>query len=402
MAASSERDRDESLAQQAALANFGGLALKSNDLDEILGEACRLVAEALGTDLAKVVELDADGETLRLRAGVGWRPGIVGRISTHIADPYPEALVLRSHEPIVSTDLAQESRFTIPDFVAEHGVTATVCVLIPGIDSMPPYGILQVDSREPRDFGEEHMAFLSTYANMLASAVGRFRAASELQRRADENERLLHEVQQRADDNERLLRELQHRVKNNLQVMVGLVEVQSRQVNSGATRLALRAIGRRIEALRLLHDKLHLGGDVDRIDLSDYLSQLAASLLRFHEGEAKRIKLILDVERGLIASPDQAAPIGLVVNEFITNSLKHAFDGNPGTIGLRLGTLDSSDVALDLSDDGKGLPPDASAQGGTGMRLITSLARQLRTQIEWAPSKGPGTRLRIPLNLRRI
>jgi two-component sensor histidine kinase len=402
MAGSSERDQDESLAQQAALANFGGLALKSNDLDEILGEACRLVGEALRTDLAKVVELGADGETLLVRAGVGWRPGIVGQIRTNIADPFPEGLVLRSHEPIVSSDLTQESRFTIPEFVVEHGVKATVCVLIPGIDSLPAYGVLQVDSRELRDFGEEHMAFLSTYANMLASAVGRFRAAGELQRRADENERLLHEVQQRADDNERLLRELQHRVKNNLQVMVGLVEVQSRQANAGSARPALRAIGRRIEALRLLHDKLHLGGDVDRIDLSDYLSQLAASLLRFHEGEAKRIKLILDVERGLIASPDQAAPIGLIVNEFITNSLKYAFDGRAGTIGLRLGTVGGSDIALDLSDDGKGLPPDASAQGGTGMRLITSLARQLRTQADWAPSHGHGARLRIPLHLRGI
>ena len=401
MAGVVDPNRDESLAQQGALARFGELALRSEDLDEILHEACRLVGGALGTDLAKVVELTADGRTLLVRAGVGWRPGVVGEIRTNISDPSPEGLVLRSREPVVSPDLAREDRFGVPDFVAEHGVKATICVPILGIDSAPPYGALQVDSREPRGFGDEQMSFLRTYANMVASAVGRLRAAAELRERAGENERLLREVRRRADDNERLLRELQHRVKNNLQVMVGLVEVQSRQAGGGSAKPALRAIGRRIEALRLLHDKLHIGGDVDRLDLGDYLGQLAAGLLRFHEGEAKRIKLVLDVERGLVASPDQAAPLGLVVNEFTTNSLKYAFDDGPGAIGLRLATLGGGGVCIELSDDGKGLPPEGATGGGTGMRLIANLARQLHSQPEWSANGGRGTRLRMEVQLRR-
>jgi len=71
-------DSLELLRQQTALARFGELALKSDNLDEILTEACRLVGDALGTDLAKVVELQADGETLLVRAGVGWKSGVVG------------------------------------------------------------------------------------------------------------------------------------------------------------------------------------------------------------------------------------------------------------------------------------------------------------------------------------
>jgi two-component sensor histidine kinase len=393
--------RDELLAQQGALARFGELALRSEDLDEILHEACRLVGDALGTDLAKVVELTDDGHTLLVRAGVGWRHGIVGKATMDLADPVPEGFVLRTREPVVSSDLGREDRFRIPDFLVAHGVKALVCVPIIGVDSAPAYGVLQVDSREPRHFGDEHMSFLRTYANMLASTVGRLRAAGELRRRAEENERLLGEVQQRADDNDRLLRELQHRVKNNLQVMVGLVEVQSRQAGGGSVRPALRAIGRRIEALRLLHDKLHIGGDVDRLDLSDYLSQLAAGLLRFHEGEAKRIRLVLDMERGLIASPDQAAPLGLVVNEFVTNSLKYAFGDGAGTISLRVAPLAGSDISIELADDGRGLPPGKAFSKGTGMRLITNLARQLQSQPEWGDSHGRGTRLTMTLQLRR-
>jgi two-component sensor histidine kinase len=377
----SAADANVVMDQQRVLARFGELALASENLDEILTEACRLVGDALGTELAKVVEAQPDQRTLLVRAGVGWRPGIVGKVRTDLEDRTPEGLALRTEAPVVSPDLAQEDRFGVPPFVAEHGVRATVCVPIIGPDSEPHYGVLQVDAREPRPFGEAEVAFLRTYANMLASAVSRLRAAAELRRRAD--------------DNERLLRELQHRVKNNLQVVVGLVEVEARRARAAPAKAVLRAVGRRVEALRLLHDKLHLTGDVDRVDLGDYLGQVAAGLLRFHEGEATRIRLVLEVERGVIASPDAAAPFGLLVNEFITNSLRHAFAGGPGTIGVRVGLNGGSGgVRLELWDDGSGLSASAMAgrsdasRDGTGMRMIGSLARQLGAAPAWGTGEG--------------
>jgi two-component sensor histidine kinase len=398
MAGQSEADRDALLEQQRALARFGELALASEVLDEILTEACRLVGDALGTDLAKVVELQPDGHTLLVRAGIGWRPGIVGKIRTQIDEPTPEGLTLRTGAAIASPDVAQETRFEVPPFVAEHGVRATVCVPITSPDRDQPYGVLQVDAREPRPFGEAEVAFLRTYANMLASTVSRLRAAGELRRRAEHIERLLYE--------------LQHRVKNNLQVMVGLVEVQARQVHTAPARAALRAVGRRIETLRLLHDKLHLASEVDRVDLGDYLGQLAAGLLRFHEGEEARIRLVLEIARGVVVSPDAAAPLGLVVNEFVTNSMKHAFAEGPGTVGVRLGPATGGGFRLELWDDGCGMPGGATAAGaqprdkgdgaagGTGMRMIGNLARQLATTPEWGV--GVGTRgTRLALTVRR-
>jgi two-component sensor histidine kinase len=382
--------------QQRVLARFGELALASEDLDMILTEACRLVGDALVTDLAKVVEMQPDGQTLLVRAGIGWRPGVVGHVRTRLEDRTPEGLALRTENAVASPDLALEDRFGVPPFVEEHGVCATVCVPIISPDHERPYGVLQVDARETRPFGEAEIAFLRTYANMLASAVSRLRATAELRRRAE--------------DNERLLRELQHRVKNNLQVMVGLVEVQARRTRSAQTVAALRAIGRRIEALRLLHDKLHLAGEVDRVDLGDYLGQLMAGLLRFHEGEAPRIRLILEVERGVVTSPDAAAPLGLLVNEFVTNSLKHAFAGGPGTVSLKLRTSGGG-VRLELWDDGRGLPgrnaPDdltapqdkEGSSSGTGLRMIGNLARQLGTVPEWGMGEG-GRGARLCLSIR--
>lgn len=399
MAQQADTDRDELLRQQRVLARFGEMALASQDLQEILTEASRLVGEALGTDLAKVVELQPDGQTLLVRAGVGWRPGIVGHMQFDLRSATPEGIALRSGAPIVSPDLAQEQRFQVLGFLADHGVRALVCVPIVGSGSQNPYGVLQVDAREPHPFGEAEIAFLTTYANMLASAVARLDAADELR--------------QRSEDNERLLRELQHRVKNNLQVVVGLLEVQARQTRRSSAREALRAAGRRVEALRLLHNKLHVSGHVGRVDLSEYLAILAAGLLSFHEGEAARIRLVLDIERGVSVAPDVAAPIGLLVNEFVTNSFKHAFSERPGTIGIKLAMAQDA-CRLEIWDDGSGLPADTAAGrqprtrlspdgkvegGGMGIRMIRSLARQLGATPKWGVCEGGrGTLLALTIS----
>jgi GAF domain-containing protein len=168
-------DHLDLLRQQTTLARFGELALRSDDLDEILTEACRLVGEALRTDLAKVVELQEDGRTLLVRAGVGWKPGVVGIATVTAADNTSEGLALRTGGPMISPDLAKETRFKYPPFLIENGVRAVANVLIISGKDRPPFGILQVDSREPRQFTESDTAFLRSYANLLAATVDRLR-----------------------------------------------------------------------------------------------------------------------------------------------------------------------------------------------------------------------------------
>jgi signal transduction histidine kinase len=174
------------LRQQTALAQFGELALRSDDLDEILKEACRLVGEALGTELAKVVELQADGQTLLVRAGVGWKPGVVGVATLTATEDSSEGHALRTGEPMISPDIALEKRFKYPAFLIENGVRAVVNVLIIGGQGDPPFGILQVDSRTPRQFTDGDIAFLRSYANLLAAAVDRLRVHKVLEARVAE------------------------------------------------------------------------------------------------------------------------------------------------------------------------------------------------------------------------
>ncbi len=168
------------LRHELTLVKFGELALKSDDLDEILTEACRLVGETLGTDLAKVMELQADGETLLVRAGVGWMPGVVGAVRLRAADDTSEGHVLKTGEPMISPDIGQETRFTYPAFLTDHGVKAVANVLVIGGKDRLPFGILQIDSRTPRAFTEDDIAFLRSYANLLAAAVDRLRVVGEV------------------------------------------------------------------------------------------------------------------------------------------------------------------------------------------------------------------------------
>lgn len=175
-----DQDHPQQLRQQRILAQFGELALQSDDLDEILTEACRLVGEALGTDFAKVVELQPDGKTLLVRAGVGWKEGVVGVATIQATDDTSEGYALKTGEPMISPDIDEETRFRYPDFLIDNGTKAVANVIIIGGKDRPPFGILQIDSRVRREFSEEDVAFLRTYANLLAATVDRLRVLDEI------------------------------------------------------------------------------------------------------------------------------------------------------------------------------------------------------------------------------
>jgi GAF domain-containing protein len=154
-------DREQMVTRQKVLADFGEFSLRNEDLDAVLTEACHLVGEALGTDLAKGLEIEQNEESLFMRAGVGWKPGLVGNIRLPMNEHSSETYSIKAGKPVITQDIGKEDRFEFPDFLKEHGAVAIVNVpiFLPG---GKPYGLLQVDSREPRAFGEEDIAFLRT------------------------------------------------------------------------------------------------------------------------------------------------------------------------------------------------------------------------------------------------
>lgn len=175
--------------RQRVLSEFGDFVLDHEDLDEILTECCRLVAEALSADLAKVLEIERETNTGLIRAGVGWDPGIVGLQRVSLSERSSEAYAIERAEPVITNDLIHEQRFVFPAFLMDHHVVALVNVpiFLPG---RKPYGVLQVDAREPREFDQEDIEFLKTYAMTLGPVIDRLLKASALSA-ADERLRLI-------------------------------------------------------------------------------------------------------------------------------------------------------------------------------------------------------------------
>ncbi|MGQ9369211.1 sensor histidine kinase [Azospirillum sp. ST 5-10] len=378
MTAEPEAGRGELEDQRTVLADFGRFALKADSLQDILEEACRLVSRGLDADLVKIMEMQSDGGTLLVRAGVGWKEGIVGHLTIPVHPRSSESRAIDTGEPFVCLDVEGEQRFTIPDFLREHGVRSLVNVPIFGSGRQPPYGILQVDSRRPRAFTQSDIDFLRGYANLLASSVERLN--------------LLPRLEAAVEEKNRLFRELQHRTKNNLQVITGLIAIQSARARTQDARRELQSIGNRIETMRLVQDKLYSTGEIDRIDLGIYIGELSASLLRFQGNRDTAIRLWTEVESVIMVPGDLAMPLGLIVNEFITNSLKHAFANGNGIIGVKLDQEGRHAARLRLCDNGKGLPKERN-ETGTGMTLIEGLAGQIEADAVWDGDSG--TRLTI-------
>jgi len=188
-----ERQLERRTRQQQAVAELGQLALESDDLDEVMHEAARQVADVLDNDYCKVLELDRDAEELLLRQGVGWREGIVGEATvSSIEDRSQAAVTLANEEPIVVQDLASDERISGAELPTSHDVCSGISTIIGSIDE--PWGTLGTHDTARQEFTTEDVNFVKSVANVLAEAIERERYQNELEQLVDDleesNERL--------------------------------------------------------------------------------------------------------------------------------------------------------------------------------------------------------------------
>jgi two-component sensor histidine kinase len=374
--------------QKAALAEFGIEAFRTDDLDALLTRAAELAGQGLGVKRAKVLELLSGGDQLLIRAGVGWEPDVVGVATIDADRASPAGYALLTGEPVTSEDLENDQRFRCPEVLRRHGIRSAVNVIIRGNDG--PFGVLEVDSQQRRHFTEDDANFLQSYANLLAAAIDRLTT----------HRRLAEAAQQQADaaqQKEVLLHELQHRVKNSLQIVASFVSLQRRKA-APEVYDDLDVIASRIEALRVLYDKLYLVDHHHEIDFGAYLEELCRSLLRFQLAERKSVRLDLRCAPQLQVNLDRAVPLGLLATEFVVNSLKHAFaEGRGGTLTVQLDAVDGQRARLLLADDGSGMPATTAAGRGSGLRLIEQLADQADATLTWDRAAGIRAELVFPV-----
>jgi two-component sensor histidine kinase len=313
------KEADRLHRQMSSLAQFGGHALQVRDLDALLHEACELVAEVTGVELVKVLELLPDGDTMLVRAGVNWRPGVVGHATLPAHEGSPSGYALDKDEPVISRDTDREDRFEIPTLMRDHDVKSMVNVVIKG-ESV--WGVLEIDARHHCDFDEHDASFLQSFANLLAAAIERVERESELE--------------QALKHREILLEELQHRVRNilmNIQALAKRTKRRSRDLEAFGA-----AFDARLQAVARTQELLSRGA-VGRLTLNDTLRQ---ELLAHGAEEGDRVRLAgPEIE----VPPKVSQALGMAFHELATNSVKY------GALGRHMAQLD---VAWRLEEGAEG------------------------------------------------
>jgi PAS domain S-box-containing protein len=174
---------EQILTQQAAVAAFGQHALVETELDHLLDDAASLVARTLDVDLVSVMELAPDASSLQLVAGCGWRDGLVRELRLDTESGSLSGYTLVTGGPVIVEDLRHEERFSVADVLSEHGAVSAMSVRI-GAEA--PFGALAVFTNRPGEFTRDDANFLQAIANVLAGAVARLRAETELRHSRDE------------------------------------------------------------------------------------------------------------------------------------------------------------------------------------------------------------------------
>lgn len=184
-----------------------------------------------------------------------------------------------------------------------------------------------------------------------------------------------------------LLHEVDHRVKNNLTMIGALLRLQSRTLGDPQLQRTLENMLERIDALAVVHRRLYQSDDITRFDIGAFATNLAQDVLA--STGRRDIMLTIDVDSVMIPA-SKASATGLILNELITNAVKHAFaDGRSGTIGLTVKQRDDS-VVMELCDDGPGFDPAVTRPLSIGTSLVQRLSRQIKAQTLWR-TNGEGT-----------
>jgi PAS domain S-box-containing protein len=202
------------------------------------------------------------------------------------------------------------------------------------------------------------------------------------------------------------LKEIHHRIKNNLQVISSLLDLQAGNFNDKEVREAFKESQDRVISMALIHEELYKGNGTDTLNFSAYLQKLTENLFQTYNLRSKNIHLYMDLEENAFFNIDIAVPLGIIVNELISNVLKHAFtEAEEGEIRIQLSRekadnkADKSLFSLIISDNGKGIPKGIKFENleSLGLQLVNALVNQLDGKIEI--KRENGTEFRITFNV---
>ncbi len=267
-------------------------------------------------------------------------------------------------------------------------------------EGRPRYFILVLDDISERKRAEEALAALNAGLES--------RVAERTRELKDANTALLNEVYQRSFAEDRLklalrekeilLKEIHHRVKNNLQIIISLLFLQARKNDDPATTGALMDSETRVKSMALVHEKLYQSENLSSIDFAGYLQNLVANLMVAYGADDRRIRVKI-AAKDLSLTINTAIPLGLIMNELVSNALKYAFpDGREGELSIE-GHAEGGTMQITVRDNGIGIPEslDWRYAESLGLHLVQMLTRQLRGTVDLSRDGGTEFRFTIPV-----
>lgn len=371
------------LRQQEALASFGSAVFRERSLQKILTDAAEICARGLGVRYCKVLRYRRPSRDLIVQAGAGWHENVIGKSIARVDETSPAGKAYKSQRPIITPDVTAAHGVDLPAIYPDHGIISSVNVVILGTGE-EPYGVLEADSDEPRDFDRYDVNFLTGFANVVAEAIALGGTLDQLQASIAERDVLS--------------RELQHRVRNNLQLVWQLLNTQARSIHDAKAKRVITDIAGRVIALGHVYDHL-LGRGMSRaIDCGEYLRSLCGRIGKIRQPISGHIQLECHAD-ACEADLDRATTIGLIVNELITNCYEHAFPDGRGHIRVSLQyPLSAGRAMLTVADDGVGAAqlhdPENPRQG---IGLVRRLVAQIKGRLDMRIENGTTWAIEIPM-----
>ena len=366
------------------LVDLGRAAGETADLNRFLDQAVVQVARAVEISHVKVLRYRRREADLLVAAGFGWKEGVVGSATLPSDLRSPPGRSFQTADPVYIRNIDEQQDFIISDLLRQHHIVSLVNV--PVLTAGAAWGVLEIDSTSPREFSQDTIEFLTAAAALIAAFVQRHTAepgeAARVAAAAVE-----------AQNRDVLLREMQHRVKNSFQLILASIAIQKRRHPTEDVLRALDHVASRINAISLAHDQLAPREEWQIVKLSDYLRALCLSIKQ----QAEAIDIDVQADE-LELSIDRAVPLGLILNEAATNSLKHAFGPDAGgRINVKLvAGVGYGEGRLTVSDNGRGIAQ--ANPKGSGLKLIAALARQIGGRVEQESSdRGTTTSLIFPV-----
>lgn len=396
---------------------------------ELLSLQSAVAATASSLDLEFVLESVTWEMTNLLNVGnclvLEWdqQAGSLITIAQHSPAPLPEAAASPDRCDLADCPLQQRvlterysAQFSTghPDlspaaraFLEQSG--ARTILLLPMVFHDRVVGLVKLaDYTTERTFTDREISLAQVLATHAASAIENARLYERAQHEIAERARAEELIRASLQEKEVLLQEIHHRVKNNLQIISSMLSLQANYVNDPATREIFRESQHRVRSMALIHEKLYRAQDLARIDLGDYIRNLAAYLIQSYQSGLGPVRLAVESEDVFIGI-EKAVPCGLILNELVTNSLKHAFPEAAGDqqqgagcdreISIQLRRDDPGRLVLMVADNGVGFPAhlDFRNTDSLGMQIVSVLVQQLDATIDL--KVGDGTCFTIAFDL---